>query len=100
MSRPKPTVLFAEHTNETAYEVCAADAVYAVFCRGEPINLKQRPLFTDYPGPKYIKSSFANSAHALNLADKLNQRFNTEDFSVVMLTSGRTLRRLNQDQIQ
>ena len=73
-------------------QVCEADAIFAVFYRGKPINLKtQSNIEIDYPGPKYAKSSFANSAHAFNLAEKLNKKFDCEDFSVVMLTTGRTL---------
>jgi hypothetical protein len=43
-------------------------------------------------GPKYIKSSFTNSGHAFNLAEKLNIRFNTEDFAVVLMYLGRVLK--------
>jgi hypothetical protein len=73
-------------------QVCEADAIFAVFYRDKPINIKtQINIEIDYPGPKYAKTSFPNSAHAFNLAEKLNKKFGCEDFTVVMMTTGRTI---------
>lgn len=94
MSRPKPKVLL-EHINKKTYkseQVLEADAIWAVFYKGEPFNLKSSNSLTSYPGPKYKKVSFSNPGHAINLAKKLNQMFNCEDFQVVELTQGRILK--------
>jgi len=93
MSRPKPTVLL-EHVDKKTYkteQVLAAEAIWAVFYKGEPFNLKSANMLTNYPGPKYKKVSFSNPGHAINLAKKLNDLFNSKDFSVVMLTQGEEL---------
>lgn len=93
MSRPKPNVLL-EYTNSTTYkceQVLDAEAIWAVFYKDKPFNLKSSNALTSYPGPKYKKTSFSNPGHAFNLAKKLNQMFKTEDFTVVKLTSGETL---------
>lgn len=93
MSRPKPTVLL-EHVDKKTYkteQVLAAEAIWAVFYKGEPFNLKSANMLTNYPGPKYKKVSFSNPGHAINLAKKLNDLFNSKDFSVVMLTQGKEL---------
>ncbi len=90
MSRPKPKVLL-EYINKKTYkaeQVLEADAIWAVFYKGAPFNLKSFNSITSYPGPKYKKVSFSNPGHAHNLAKKLNQTFNTEDFQVMKLTSG------------
>lgn len=90
MSRPKPTVLL-EHVDKKTYkteQVLAAEAIWAVFYKGEPFNLKSANMLTNYPGPKYKKVSFSNPGHAINLAKKLNDLFNCKDFEVVMLTQG------------
>ncbi len=90
MSRPKPKILL-EYTNKKTYkteQVLEADAIWAVFYKGEPFNLKSFNSLTSYPGPKYKKVSFSNPGHAHNLAKKLNLTFGTEDFQVVKLTSG------------
>jgi hypothetical protein len=88
MSRPKPTVLL-EFINSQTYrceQVLEADAIWAVFHKGNPFNLKSSNSLTNYPGPKYKKTSFSNPGHAHNLAKKLNSTFRTIDFTVVRLT--------------
>jgi hypothetical protein len=83
-----------EHIGEdmSAYQVCEADAVFAVCYQGRPIKIRtQANIEVAYPGPKYAKSSYPSPGHAFNLAERLNEKFNTKDFSVVMMTVGRTL---------
>ena len=90
MSRPKPTVILESIDKKTykSDQVLAADAIWAVFYKGQPFNLKTSNIVTNYPGPKYKKVSFSNPGHAHNLAKKLNDTFNTEDFAVFKLTTG------------
>jgi hypothetical protein len=90
MSRPKPKVLL-EHINKKNYkceQVLEAEAIWAVFYKGEPFNLKSFSSITSYPGPKYKKVSFSNPGHAINLAKKLNVLFKSDKFSVVLLRAG------------
>lgn len=90
MSRPKPTILL-EYTNKKNFkvdQVLDAEAIWAVFHKDKPFNLKSGSLVSNYPGPKYKKTSFSNPGHAINLAKKLNKLFKTNDFQVVKLTSG------------
>jgi hypothetical protein len=90
MSRPKPQVLL-EFTNKKTYkseQILEAEAIWAVFYKNEPFNLKSFNSLTSYPGPKYKKVSFSNPGHAINLAKKLNLTFGTTDFQVVKLTQG------------
>jgi hypothetical protein len=94
MSRPKPKVLL-EHIDKKTYkteQVLEADAIWAVFYKGQPFNLKSSNSLTSYPGPKYKKVSFSNPGHAINLAKKLNKTFNCTDFQVVVLTTGSILK--------
>ena len=93
MSRPKPTVIL-EYTNKKNYkveQVLDAEAIWAVFYKNQPFNLKSSSLVSNYPGPKYKKTSFSNPGHAFNLAKKLNTMFKCEDFTVVKLTQGETV---------
>lgn len=90
MSRPKPNVLI-EYVDKKTYkteQVLQAEAIWAVFYKNEPFNLKSANVLTNYPGPKYKKVSFSNPGHAHNLAKKLNDMFKCEDFVVVKLTAG------------
>ena len=81
MSRPKPTVLL-EFVNKKTYrseQVLDAEAIWAVFYKNKPFNLKSSNMLTNYPGPKYKKTSFSNPGHAHNLAKKLNDMFESAD---------------------
>jgi hypothetical protein len=91
MARPKPTILLT-HTDPGTYksdEILEADAIYAVFYKGRPFNLRTfLNSLQDYPGPKYKKVSFSNPGHAFNLMEKLNKLFKCSDFTVVELKEG------------
>jgi hypothetical protein len=90
MSRPKPNILL-EVTNKKNYkteQVLEADAIWAVFYKDKPVNLKTTSIVAQDLGPKYKKVSFSNAGHAFNLAEKLNKLFKTTDFAVVKLTAG------------
>ena len=93
MARPKPTIIL-ELTNKKTYkseQVLEADAIYAVFHEGKPINLRMVNSLVNYPGPKYKKVSFSNPGHAYNLAQKLNKQFNTKGFEVYELKTGKCM---------
>lgn len=90
MARPKPTILleYVNSKNYKAEQVLEADAIYAVFYQGKPVNLRTLSHLVSYPGPKYKKVSFSNSGHAYNLAERLNKMFKTTEFEVYKLTTG------------
>jgi hypothetical protein len=94
MARPKPTILLT-HVDPGTYkseEVLEADAIYAVFYKDKPFNLRTfLNSLQDYPGPKYKKVSFSNPGHAFNLMEKMNKLFKCTDFTVVELTEGKTV---------
>ena len=91
MARPKPNILLT-HVDPVTFkseEILDADAIYAVFFKGKPFNLRTYlNSLQDYPGPKYKKVSFSNPGHAFNLMEKLNKLFKCNDFSVVELKEG------------
>lgn len=88
MARPKPTVLLEYIDQKFRNEqVLQADAIYAVFHKGKPVNLKSFNSIVDQPGAKYKKTSFSNVAHCINLTKRLNKKFKTNDFTAVRLDS-------------
>lgn len=89
MSRPKPVILkeFTDKNTFRTEQVLEADAIWAVFYKGKPFNLKSFNSLTNYPGPKYKKTSFSNPGHAHNLAQRLNTVWKTDEFKVVKFTS-------------
>lgn len=94
MSRPKPKIVL-EHVNKDTFKVeqiLDSAAIWAVFYKAQPFNLKSGSMIASYPGPKYKKVSFSNPGHALNLAKKLNTLFKTKDFAVYRLTAGEEIK--------
>ena len=93
MSRPKHEILLESINKQTykAEQILSADAIYSVFYKNKPINLRVLNKLVSYPGPKYKKVSFSNSGHAFNLAERMNKLFDTEDFQVIKLTSGEVI---------
>ncbi len=93
MSRPKPKILLEISNKRTLKidQILESEAIWAVFYKDSPINLKTEILNNNDIGPKYKKVSFSNSGHAFNLAEKLNKMFNTLDFSVYKLTTGQKI---------
>lgn len=93
MSRPKPKVII-EYTNKETFkieQILESEAIWAVFYKDQPFNLKSGSMVASYPGPKYKKVSFSNPGHAYNLAKKLNRLFKCNDFSVYKLNKGEKL---------
>ncbi len=94
MSRPKPKVIL-ESINKKTYksdQILEAEAIWAVFYKGQPFNLKSQNSLSSYSGSKYKKVSFSNPGHAHNLAKKLNSLFNCNDFAVYKLTTGEEIK--------
>ncbi len=90
MSRPRPKIIL-ENINKNTFksnQILEAEAIWAVFYKGQPFNLKSQDSLGGYSGSKYKKVSFSNPGHALNLAKKLNSLFDSTDFKVVKLTHG------------
>lgn len=91
MARPKPLILL-EYINPKTFkaeQILEADAIYAVFYQGKPINIRTLSHLISYPGPKYLRVAFSgNSGHCFNLVEKLNKMFKTTEFTVVKLTEG------------
>ncbi len=98
MARPKPNVLL-EHTDQKfrSEQVLEAGAIFAVYYKGQPINLKSFNSLVDYPGAKYKKTSFSNAGHAFNLAERLNKKFKVVDFVVVKLLNGEQIQERTDD---
>ena len=90
MSRPAPNILmeFVDGKTYKSEQVLDAEAIWAVFYKDKPFNLKSQNKLSNYPGPKYKKTSFSNPGHAINLSKKLNIMFKTNDFAVFKLTAG------------
>jgi hypothetical protein len=92
MSRPKPILICTHVVGDTYYEVCEADAVYAVLYQGKPIKMRSHNPDIPHLSYKYGKSMFPEPGHAIRLARKLNAAHDTEEFTVAIMTVGRSFK--------
>jgi hypothetical protein len=92
MSRPQPTLIVSHQEGDLVYEVCEADAVFAVLFQGRPIKLRTHKPAVRYQGYKYGKTMFPEPGHAIRLANKLNQMHHTDAFTVSVMTVGREIK--------
>jgi len=93
MARPGPNI----HRRQVSADgletnVCLADAIWVVCDRGIPITIRRGPENNAYPGFKYLKSAWPHPGHAFNMADRLNEMFNTTDFTVWSMKPSREIR--------
>lgn len=88
MSRPKPKIICEVVDDSKSNQVLESDAIWAVFYKDRPFNLREQDLKNENAEPKYKKVSFSNRGHAQNMCKKLNEQFKCNDFSLVKLTSG------------
>ena len=97
MARPEPKII-KEHFKDNSLavvQVCEVEntrGLYGVVYRGRSFQYRTKAnIEVAYPGWKYIRTTFANSAHAFNLAEKLNKYFDTNEFQVVEMSYGNTI---------
>lgn len=89
MARPAPTII-CESCDPITYkaeQILNADAVYAVFYKDKPINIRTINKLYNMP-PKYKKTSFQNPGYAVCLAKRLNELFSTNEFVVRVMVGG------------
>ena len=91
MARPKPTQICSHSDNDLIVEVCEADAVYAVLYQGRPIKIRKHNPDKQFQGIKYSKTTFPEPGHAIALARRLNATYGGSDFTVAVMTVGRTI---------
>lgn len=95
MARHEATVklIWEDPDSWQVIQIQEADTTYAVYYRGEPFQLRTYNQSSGgFMGYKYARTTFSgNAAHAFNLADKLNERFDCDEFYVVRLGVERVL---------
>lgn len=93
MSRPKPEILLESVDKKTykSTQILNSGGVYAVFYNGNPVNLRNQNLLIAYPGPRYKKTTFTNKGPAVNLCRRLNEKFKTDKFVVVLMNQGQQI---------
>lgn len=75
----QPRLMTASLNDLDSIEVIDAAEQWAVTYRGQLISVQRKRIFKQ---PKYLRSILPTEASALNLAAKLNNLFDTEEYQV------------------
>jgi len=85
MARPQPKVILADtDVGGDTLEVIAALEPFVICYAGKPVALRRWVHDVGFR-MLYPRTSFSGPGHADNLAEKLNQRFQTDKFSAKKL---------------
>jgi len=86
MARTAPKILLSKTDLFFTEQVVSCEGVFAVLYKGNPFQLKS--IRDNYGAKdfKYKRTVFVNHAHAYRLADRLNQLYGCDDFTVSELT--------------
>ena len=86
MSRPPAKLITTTQVNEQfGIDILEAPALYAVLYQQQAFNIKNRYITVQGEINKYIRTVFPNYKTAVNLATKLNENFDCQDFTVKRL---------------
>lgn len=87
MTRPAPSILLKKFHNDMGKttEIVYAANYYVLLYKGQPVNMRLKS--DDFKVPAYGRTGFANKAHAIRLAESLNEMFKTDDFTIGVPTA-------------
>jgi hypothetical protein len=86
MSRPKPKVLHSIEVGDgTIWEILEAEAYYAITYEGKPVGIRITQSSMTNNEHLYKKLSYTNLGNARAQVAKLNYRFKTTGFDLMMI---------------
>lgn len=85
MSRPSPKVLAEYPGGKYIQQIIECEGVFVVLYNGKPFQLRNKPADLDNTRFDYVRTVYVNGAHARRLANKLNDKFKTDDYTVEQL---------------
>jgi hypothetical protein len=86
MARPGAEILLTQEVGDgTTWEILKAEAYYAITYKEEPIGIRITRGSMTGNGHIYKKMTYTNLGNARAQVNRLNHRFKTEDFSVMII---------------
>jgi len=86
MARPGAEVLLTQEVGDgTTWEILKAEAYYAITYKNEPIGIRITRGSMTGNGHIYKKMTYTNLGNARAQVVRLNHRFKTDDFSVMVI---------------
>lgn len=86
MARPGPEILKSVDLGDgSTWEILKADAYYAITYQDQPIGIRILRGSLSNNGHLYKKLTYTNLGNAQAQVVRLNHKFNTNDFSVMVI---------------
>ena len=86
MSRPKPEILLEQEVGDgTTWQILKAEAYYAITYDGKPIGIRKLVPSMTANTNLYKKLTYTNLGNAQAQVVRLNHRFKTTLFEVMMI---------------
>lgn len=85
MARPKTKTILKTEKNSIIYEILEVESLYAVVYKDKIFSMRNTYPTLSHSGTKYPKYVYPTKKVADNLAEKLNDLFDTTDFKVIKL---------------
>jgi hypothetical protein len=86
MARPGPKIIeTCADENNVIWDITSSPAVYMIVYKNKPVGIRSHHHQMAGPQFKYNKMLYNTQATAQHQVDRLNQRFNTEDFSYIAI---------------
>lgn len=83
MARPKPAIILRDEQLYETIEILASPGIWFIAYQGRAIGITKRTWTQRGEVIKYPRTGFNNYAHALKLVKRLNERFMTDQFTVL-----------------
>lgn len=86
MARPKPEVLLKQEVGDgSTWEILKAEAYFAITYKTEPVGIRITRGSMTGNAHIYKKLTYTNLGNAQAQAARLNHRFKTTDFTVMVI---------------
>jgi hypothetical protein len=86
MARPSADVIVSCQVSDVlAIDILSTTGLWVILYQGQAFSIRQRYWCMQGESPKYIRTVFPHKSSAENLAKKLNEHFNSTEFTVTKL---------------
>lgn len=86
MPRPKPAILETYSSADISIDILKTTGIWGITHSGELVSMKYRYHHLGADTVKYPRTQYPSKASARNCAKRLNAVFNTDVFSITLLT--------------
>lgn len=91
MARPKPSILETYDSAALSIDILKTTGIWGITHNGELVSMRHRYHTVNGTVVKYPRTQYPSKASAINCARRLNAVFETDAFSITLLTGTESL---------